>query len=299
MTAHALFHAPAGANFRAVSWRANGLRIVQVASVALLALVVISPLLLLLAGSLKDDRYEIITDMGSFAAFWVRDPTLANFTEIAGFSGALPFGRFLFNSTVILIATVTGGILINAMMAFILAWGTIPGRKLMLTFIIALYVVPQETLVMPLLLITTKAGLADGYLAQILPWMASPIYLFLFYQFFIQVPKDLVEAALVDGASLPRIFWSVFLPISLPVMATVAILLGIESWNQYLWPMLVTQTNYARPISVGIASFLGQDTVYWDRAMAASVLMMLPVLGLYILFQRWFISSFLGSAIKG
>jgi len=279
--------------------RTNALTVVQVVSVAILAIVVISPLLLLFAGSLKDDRYQIIADMGSFAAFWVQDPTLANFKEIVGFDGALPFGRFLMNSTIILIATVTGGILINAMMAFILAWGTIPGRKILLALIIALYVVPQEALVMPLLLIATKAGLADGYLIQILPWMASPIYLFLFYQFFIQVPKELVEAAQVDGASLPRIFWSVFLPISLPVMATVAILLGIESWNQYLWPMLVTQTNYARPISVGIASFLGQDSVYWDDAMAASVLMMLPVLALYIAFQRWFISSFLGSAVKG
>jgi multiple sugar transport system permease protein len=211
----------------------------------------------------------------------------------------LPFGRFLFNSTLVMFVTVTGGILINAMMAFVLAWGTIPGRKLLLALVIVLYIVPQETLVMPLLTIVTKVGLSDGYFVQILPGLASPIYLFLFYQFFIQVPRELVEAARVDGASMPRIFASVFLPISLPVMATVAILLGIDSWNQYLWPMLVTQTNYARPISVGIASFLGQDTIYWEKAMPASVLMMLPVLVLYITFQRWFISSFLGSAVKG
>lgn len=279
--------------------RISALRLVQVVSVGVLALVVVSPLLLLFAGSLKPDRFQILADMGTLRAFWVGDPTLKNFVDIMSFSGGLPFGRFLINSTGILLATVIGGVLINAMMAFILAWGTIPGRKLILALIIALYVVPQETLVMPLLLVATKLGLADGFLIQILPWMASPIYLFLFYQFFIQVPRELVEAARVDGASMPRIFWSVFLPISLPVMATVAILLGIESWNQYLWPMLVTQTNYARPISVGIASFLGQDTIHWNWAMAGSVLMMLPVLGLYIVFQRWFISSFLGSAVKG
>lgn len=296
MTDQALSTAPA---FVANRERIGALRIVQVVCVGILALVVVSPLLLLFAGSLKPDRYQILADMGTLAAFWVEDPTLKNFTDIIGFSGGLPFGRFLVNSTVILLATVTGGVIINAMMAFILAWGTIPGRKLILTVIIALYVVPQETLVMPLLLIATKMGMADGFLIQILPWMASPIYLFLFYQFFIQVPRELVEAARVDGASMPRIFWSIFLPISPPVMATVAILLGIESWNQYLWPMLVTQTNTARPISVGIAAFLGQDTIHWNWAMAGSVLMMLPVLGLYIVFQRWFISSFLGSAVKG
>lgn len=288
-----------GAVFLANRERIGAPRVVQVVCVGILALVVVSPLLLLFAGSLKPDRYRILADMGTLAAFWVKDPTLKNFADIVGFSGGLPFGRFLVNSTVILLATVAGGVIINAMMAFILAWGTIPGRKVILTAIIALYVVPQETLVMPLLLIATKMGMADGFLIQILPWMASPIYLFLFYQFFIQVPRELVEAARVDGASMPRIFWSIFLPISLPVMATVAILLGIESWNQYLWPMLVTQTNTARPISVGIAAFLGQDTIHWNWAMAGSVLMMMPVLGLYIIFQRWFISSFLGSAVKG
>ncbi|MDK1390207.1 carbohydrate ABC transporter permease, partial [Sinorhizobium sp. 8-89] len=86
---------------------------------------------------------------------------------------------------------------------------------------------------------------------------------------------------------------------SLPALATVSILMGIESWNQYLWPILVTQTDYARPITVGIATFFGQDSIYWDRAMAASVLMMIPILALYLAFQRWFVSSFIGSAVKG
>jgi multiple sugar transport system permease protein len=75
--------------------------------------------------------------------------------------------------------------------------------------------------------------------------------------------------------------------------------MGIEAWNQYLWPILVTQTDYARPIAVAIATFFGQDSIYWDRAMAASVLMMIPILALYLAFQRWFVSSFVGSAVKG
>ena len=89
------------------------------------------------------------------------------------------------------------------------------------------------------------------------------------------------------------------MPLSLPALATVSILMGIETWNQYLWPILITQTDYARPISVAIATFFGQDSIYWDRAMAASVLMMIPILLFYLVFQRWFISSFVGSAVKG
>jgi len=279
--------------------RGRGMAVIQVASVAVVAFVIFSPLLMLIASSLKDNRYEIMADMGTLAAFWVKDPSLNNFVEVGGLGGALPFGRYLVNSIIILATTVTGGILVSSMLAFVLAWGKIPGRAIVVSLILALYVVPQETLVIPLIFIVNEMGLRDTYTAQILPWMASPIYIFLFYQFFRQVPKDLVEAALVDGASKPRIYWSVFMPISLPVVATVAILQGIESWNQYLWPLLVTQSDHSRPISVGIAAFFGQDQVYWDLAMASSMLMLMPILLLYIVFQRWFISSFLGSAVKG
>ena len=144
-----------------------------------------------------------------------------------------------------------------------------------------------------------RAGLGDGFLAQILPWVASPLYIFIFYQFFAQIPRDFYEAAVLDGAGPFKIWWSVYVPVSLPATATVAILMGIESWNQYLWPVLVTQTNYARPISVAIAGFFGQDDIFWNVAMAASVVMMIPILVVYLLFQRWFVSSFISSAIKG
>ena len=107
------------------------------------------------------------------------------------------------------------------------------------------------------------------------------------------------KAARMDGASFFAIYRSILLPISTPAIAACAILCGIESWNMYLWPLLATQTDYARPISVAIASFLQTDQVLWDRAIAASVVMMVPVLVLYLVFQRWFVSSFIGSAVKG
>lgn len=289
----------AGTLLQKFGWRRlSTLEIVQLVSLTIIAIVVVSPLIILVVASLKPDRFAILADMGSMRAFWVDDPTLNNYREILSFDGALPFGRYLVNSVFILLTTVTGGLLINSMAAFVLAWGQMRGRALILSVLIALYIIPQESIVMPLLVLVNKLGMADGFSAQILPWMASPIYIFLFYQFFKQVPKDIVEAARMDGASLFRIYWSIFVPLSLPVMATVTILLGIEMWNQYLWPMLVTQSDYARPISVAIAGFFGQDTVFWNTAMAASVLMMVPVLVFYLFFQKWFMNSFAG-AVKG
>ena len=277
----------------------NGYRVVQSISVFVIALVVISPLFMLFIASLKDDRFQILADMGSFRAFWVDNPTFNNFREVGNFAGELAFGRYLGNSLFILGSTVSLGLVINSMAGFILAWGSLPGRALILSVIIALYVIPQESIIMPLLIIVSRAGLSDTFTAQILPFVASPLYTFLFYQFFAQLPKELYEAAAIDGASIFRTWWSIFMPLSLPALATVSILMGIETWNQYLWPILITQTDYARPISVAIATFFGQDSIYWDRAMAASVLMMIPILVFYLAFQRWFISSFVGSAVKG
>lgn len=277
----------------------NGYRVVQAVAVFVIALVVISPLFMLLIASLKDDRFQILADMGSFRAFWVDHPTLNNFREVGNFAGQLAFGRYLGNSLLILASTVSLGLIVNSMAGFILAWGSLPGRALILSLIIALYVIPQESIIMPLLIIVSRAGFSDTFTAQILPFVASPLYTFLFYQFFAQLPKELYEAASMDGASIFRTWWSIFMPLSLPALATVSILMGIETWNQYLWPILITQTDYARPISVAIATFFGQDSIYWDRAMAASVLMMIPILVFYLAFQRWFISSFVGSAVKG
>ena len=275
------------------------IRTVQFVCAVIMALVVLSPLVLLVVGSLKPDRFIIAADFGSFRAFWTPEPTLKHYGEVLSFEGSFGFARYLMNSLWILVMTVGCGVIVNAMAGFVLAWGNIPGRAVMLSVIIALYVIPQESIVMPMLMLVTKMGLSDTYSAQILPWVASPLYTYLFYQFFSQLPKELYEAASIDGASFFRTFRTVYLPLSMPAVATVSILMGIETWNQYLWPVLVSQSDYSRPISVAIASYFGQGEMYWDLAMASSVVMMVPVLILYIVFQRWFVSSFIGSAVKG
>lgn len=273
--------------------------LIKLVSMAIITLVIVSPLFLLVVASLKPDRFQILAEMGSFKAFWVTNPTPQNYLDILTFSGNQPFARYLVNSVIILIVTLAGGMLFNSMAAFVLAWGGLRGRALILTLVLGLYIVPQESIVLPLLTIMNKIGLGDTFAAQILPFWASPLYIFLLYQFFAQIPRDLFDAAVVDGAGPFQIYWKVFLPISAPALATVAILLGIESWNQYLWPLLVTQSNSAKPIAVGIASFFGADSTYWNLAMAASVVMMAPVLGFYLMFQKWFVSSVISSGVKG
>ena len=266
---------------------------------AVLAALIVVPLIILFVSSLKGTRQEILADAGSFKAFLVGDPTLQNFVDILGPKALTPFLQYMLNSAIVLTGTVVLTLLVSTMAAFVLHRGQFRGRKLLLGVITALYIIPGETIMLPMLYECLGLGITDSYWVQMLPFVASPLFIFLFFQFFSQVPSSIGEAALIDGAGPWRVFRSIYLPLNGPALATVAILQGMGMWNQYLWPLLSTNTDGYRPITVAIASFFGSDTILWNLAMAGSVLMMLPVLAFFLAFQRFFIASVSSSAVKG
>ncbi len=261
-------------------------------------IITIAPLLLMFASSLKDDRYQILAELGSFRAFIVTNPSLNNFVEIVGKQSVFPMGRFFLNSLVILVGTVVGTIFISSMGAYALLRGKFRINRWLILVVIGLYIIPMETIMLPMLFEAIKLRLVDTYLIQILPFIAHPLFIFLCYQSFKAIPESISEAANIDGASFWQIYWHVYIPLSVPVIVSIAILQGMETWNQYLWPLMITQSDRVRPMTVAIANFFGQDQIYWDRAFAASVLMMLPVLGFFLFFQRYFLASVASSAVK-
>ncbi len=263
-----------------------------------LSLLIISPLIILFASSLKGTRQEILADAGSWKAFIVTKPTLQNFVEVLSPDSMTPFLRYLLNSTIVLVLTVVLTIVVSSMAAFVLYQGRFRGKKLLLAGITALYIIPMETIMLPMLYEVLNLGISDSYFVQVLPFVASPLFIFFFYQFFSQVPSSIGEAALIDGAGPFRIYLQIYMPLNKSALATVAILQGMSMWNQYLWPLLSVSTDNYRPITVAIASFFGSDTILWNLAMAGSVLMMLPVLIFYLAFQRYFIASVMSSAVK-
>jgi multiple sugar transport system permease protein len=260
--------------------------------------IVISPLFLLFVSSLKDDRYQILAELGSFRAFIVTNPSLNNFVEILGKQSVFPMGRFFLNSVIILMGTVVGTIFISSMGAYALLRGKFKINKWLIWVILGLYIIPLETIMLPLLFEAIKLKLVDTYLIQILPFIAHPLFIYLCYQSFRAIPEAIGEAAGIDGASFWQIYRHVYVPLSVPIIVSIAILQGMETWNQYLWPLLITQNDRVRPMAIAIAGFFGQDQVYWDKAFAASVLMMIPVLGIYLFFQRYFLASVASSAVK-
>jgi multiple sugar transport system permease protein len=255
------------------------------------------PIIFMVVSSLKVNETQIVRDMSRLVAFVpYGEIGLQNYRDVFD---QMPFGRFMFNSVFVVGSTVFGGLLVNSMIAYALARLPFKGRQWILTLIIALLIIPFEAVAIPLLLMVNRFGWLDSYHVQIIPFIADAFSIFLFYQFFIGLPKDLDEAALVDGASPLRIYWNIILPLSRPVFATVAILQFLANWGKFLWPLMVTRGEEFRPLPVAMQQFFSFDPKVWGDIFAFASMITIPVLIVFLLFQKWFVQSVATSGIKG
>jgi len=262
-----------------------------------LAFFFLFPIIFMLVSSFKANESQIVRDMSRLTAFVPQGELgLQNYRDVFD---QMPFERFVFNSVFIVASTVLGGLVVNSMIAYALARLRFRGRQFILTLIISLIIIPLEAVVIPLLLIVNRFGWLDSYHVQIIPFIADAFSIFLFYQFFIGLPRDLDEAALVDGASPFRIYWNIILPLSRPVFATVAILQFLTRWGDFLWPLMVTRGFEYRPLPVAIQQFFSQDPKVWGDIFAFASMITIPVLIVFLLFQKWFVQSVATSGIKG
>lgn len=255
------------------------------------------PIVFMLVTSLKVDETQVLRDVNTIRAFLpVGELGAGNYADVFERQN---FGRFAFNSVLIVGATVLLGLVTNSLAAYALARLQWRGRTAVLSIVVALIIIPFEAVAIPLLVLTNGLGWLDSYRVQIVPFIADAFSIYLFYQFFIGLPIDLEEAALVDGASRLRIFWSIVVPLSRPVFATVAILQFLFRWGDYLWPLMVTRGERVRPLMIGMQQFFGQYPREWGDIMAFAAMITVPVLVVFLLFQRWFVRSVASTGIKG
>jgi multiple sugar transport system permease protein len=274
-----------------------------------LGFIFLFPVVYMLVSSLKPDG-QIVADTNSVRAFLpVGDISLDNYWAMFD---RVPAGRFLFNSMLISGVTVVLGLLINSMAGFAIARMRWRGQAVVLTIIIATLIVPFETIAIPLLFMVSRfpniifdgafpelaSGWLNTYHVQILPFAANAFSIFLFVQFFKSLPVELDEAARIDGAGFFTIYRRVIMPLSGPVVATVAILTFLPIWNSYLWPLMVTQTEESRPVMVGV-SFFFQINTAWGEMMAYLSIITIPIVILFLLLQRTFVESIAASGVKG
>jgi multiple sugar transport system permease protein len=284
----------------------HGLRLVlRYAVLVLIAIIFVFPLIFMMMSSLKPDQ-QLLTDTASLRAFLpVGDISLQNF--YAAFDRA-PVALFIFNSVLVTGVTVVLSLLVCSMAAFAFVFIGWRGREFLLTVILATLVVPFETIAIPLLLIASKLpwlgldgltwGWLNSYHVQIVPFLADGLTIFLFVQFFKDLPGELIEAARVEGASWFQIYRRVVMPLAGPVIATAAILKFLYMYNQYLWPLMVVQEEGYRPVMVGLQYFF-QLNPAWGEIMAYLSMITVPVLAFYLYLQRAFIASIASTGVKG
>lgn len=290
-------------------WKASAL-VSQYAVNILLAFFFIFPILFMMVSSFKPTNAQIFSDLRSLRAFLpVGTLSLDNYRYVFEKS---KFLRFLLNSIGLSSVNIVLALTINSMAAYALSRLKWRGQKLVLSVIIATLIIPFETIAMPLLLLVTKlpwlsfsegsAALVRGWLntyhVQVIPFIAGAYSIFLFYSFFQEIPRELDEAALVDGASRFQIYRHIIVPNSGPIFATVSILTFIGSWNAFMWPIMTVQSEDLRPVMVGLQYFFQQD-VQWGEVMAYTTMITLPTLLLFMTFQGAFVKSIATSGLKG
>jgi multiple sugar transport system permease protein len=271
----------------------------------LIALIFCFPLVFMVVSSFKPDQ-QLLQDASNLRAFLpVGDISLNNYSAI--FQRA-PVGLFIFNSIFVTAVTVALSLALCSAAGFAFTFITWRGRQFALGIILATLIVPFETTAIPLLLIASKLpwigmdgltiGWLNSYRVQIIPFIADGLTIYLFVQYFKDLPLELIEAARVEGASWFAIYRRIVMPLSGPVLATAAILKFLAMYNQYLWPIMTVQEEGYRPVMVGLQYFF-QLNVVWGEVMAYLSLITLPVLAFYLYLQKAFIASIASTGVKG
>ena len=211
----------------------------------------------------------------------------------------IPFFRYALNTLVIAAGAIAGNLLSCTVVAYAFARLQWPGRDRLLLLVVALMIIPLEAIAVPLFYEVTLLGWRDTYWVQIIPFVANAFSIYLFYTFFLGLPRELEEAARIDGAGPWRIFFRIVAPNAKPVFATVAILSFLTQWSAFLWPLMVTHSETVRPLPLGMATFYSLPPLQWGDIFAFGVMMVTPVLLIFVLFQRWFVQGVATTGVKG
>ena len=262
----------------------------------LISFIFVFPMWYMFISSIKPDA-QIVRDMSTIRAF-IPSSNIAieNYIDIVN---KVKFFKFFKNSAIVSVASIAGATIINAMIGYSLGMLNFKGKRLIVSLMLALAIVPTEAVIINRFLVAFQLGMINSYVGLALPLIAYPMYIFLYYKHFQGMPKELMEAAKVDGESYSGIFWNIMLPLSKPICTTVAMMAFIRSWGDLLWPSLVTRDESFRTLPLALRALSTDVYVYWGQIFAFTSLMTLPVLIVFLLFQKQFIQSLAMTGIKG
>jgi putative chitobiose transport system permease protein len=275
---------------RQVHW---GRRLLVYALLAAIAVVMLMPLLWLMSTSLKSPTENIFQFPPRFLP---EQPTFQNYVQVWE---SQPFGRYFANSLLVSVLTVGLNLIFCSLAAYPLARLNFWGKDWIFTAIISTIMIPFQIVMIPLYILTVQLGLKNTYLGVIFPAIASAFGIFLLRQAFMTVPKDLEEAARMDGCSELGIWWNVMLPSVRPALVTLTIFVFIGAWSDFLWPLIVLDDPNYYTLPLGVAKLAGTFSLDWRLIAAGSVISVVPILAFFLVMQRYIVPSEVGSGVKG
>jgi len=272
--------------------RARPSRLLLYAAMLAAGLLVAFPFFWMASTSLKSEAEATSFPPSIFPQVWL-------FSNYLQAWDAAPFGRYFLNSAIMAVGQVLLGLATASLAAYALARMRVPGRGLIFGALLATLIIPPEVTLIPNYISMQRLGWYNTYLALIVPFGASVFNVFLLRQAFLQLPQELYEAAVLEGCTHLRFLWQFALPLSRSALAIIALLTGIRAWNDFQWPLIVTDTPDLRPIQVGLTIFRSDVSTNFQLLMAGSMMAVLPVVVLFLLTQRQFIQGIARSGIRG
>ncbi len=275
-------------------WARGRLRsIFWVLGVGLLAFLWSVPLLWALTTSLR-----IPGPLGSAASLWIHRPTFGNFREVWSYA---PFARLYYNTAVVVFGILAVQLVTITLAAYAFARLEFRGRDALFRLFLLQLMVAPPALILPNFVTLKTLGLLNTRLGIMMPYFASAFGTFLLRQAFRGVPRDLEHAAALDGCNSLQTIWHVFVPLARPTLVAFSIVSLVFHYNEFLWPLIVTDSVEARTVTVGLASFTqsAESAAQWELIAAGTVIVILPLLVVFILFQRRFVDSFMHSGLRG
>ena len=260
-----------------------------------IGIIFVSPLIWMISASLKPES-QIFANMNSLKTFFPVSASFNNYVEV--------FTRMnlpqVFKNTLLYIALILVlDLLVNSMCGYALAKFEFKGKGAIMNLVVALMVLPMEAIMLPLYIEMSQLGWVNTLAALVIPFVAKCFSIYMFRQFFCDIPDDLIEAAAIDGCRPAGTFFKIVMPISKTVYATVFLLDFVAHWNDFMWPFLVMTGEDKRTIQLAVQSFFGTQPVHYSAIMAALVISAIPMIIMFIFMQKYYVEGIASSGIKG
>ncbi len=250
------------------------------------------PFIWMISTSLKTDEYVLSIPL----QFIPRPLTFDSYLRL---TEIFPMPRMFWNSLVVAVLTTAGQLAVSAMAAYAFARIEFRGRNALFILYLATLMIPSQVTIIPLFILMRYLGWINTYPGLILPGVFSAFGTFLLRQFFLTLPKELEEAAFIDGASRWTIFWRIIMPLSYPALATLGVFAFMGSWNAFLWPLFIVRNEQLMTLPVGLATLHGRWLTQWNLVMAGAVITIIPMMIVYLFAQRYFVQGVVTTGLKG